>query len=133
MYVGSVGLAHGKPRMASEDGKGSVMVEGDGHSITDEGFEIPRPNLPSTDFSAKRNSETKSEIAETIPPMKQKFILHWPLLPACSPPPHAPKRAAAAITHPVPRRISLTPCPASFPVLVIADAFTYYEGNATAD
>jgi arylsulfatase A-like enzyme len=37
MYVASVGLAHGKPRMASEDGKGPVMVEGDGHSITDEG------------------------------------------------------------------------------------------------
>ena len=36
MYVAGVGLAHGKPRMASEDGKGSVMVEGDGHSITDE-------------------------------------------------------------------------------------------------
>ncbi len=37
MYVAGVGLAHGKPRMASEDGKGPVMVEGDGHSITDEG------------------------------------------------------------------------------------------------
>ena len=37
MYVASVGLAHGKPRMASEDGTGPVMVEGDGHSITDEG------------------------------------------------------------------------------------------------
>jgi arylsulfatase A-like enzyme len=37
MYVASVGLAHGKPRMASEDGKGPVIVEGDGHSITDEG------------------------------------------------------------------------------------------------
>ena len=36
MYVAGVGLAHGKPRMASEDGKGAVMVEGDGHSITDE-------------------------------------------------------------------------------------------------
>jgi len=37
MYVGSVGLAHGKPRMASEDGNGPVMVRDDGHSITDEG------------------------------------------------------------------------------------------------
>lgn len=37
MYVGSVGLAHGKPNMASEDGKGAVMVEEHGHSITDEG------------------------------------------------------------------------------------------------
>ena len=37
MYVAGVGLAHGKPRMGSEDGKGAVMVEGDGHSITDEG------------------------------------------------------------------------------------------------
>ena len=36
MYVAGVGLAHGKPRMGSEDGKGAVMVEGDGHSITDE-------------------------------------------------------------------------------------------------
>ena len=37
MYVGKVGLAHGKPNMASEDGKGAVMVEEGGHSITDEG------------------------------------------------------------------------------------------------
>ena len=36
MYVAGVGLAHGKPSMASEDGKGAVMVGGDGHSITDE-------------------------------------------------------------------------------------------------
>ena len=41
MYVGSVGLAHGKPRMASEDGKGAVMVEADGHAITDEGVGDP--------------------------------------------------------------------------------------------
>lgn len=40
IYVTSVGLAHGKPLMASEDGKGPVMVEADGHSITDEGFGI---------------------------------------------------------------------------------------------
>lgn len=38
IYVTSVGLAHGKPLMGSEDGKGAVMVEADGHSITDEGF-----------------------------------------------------------------------------------------------
>ena len=37
MYIGSVGLAHAKPRIASEDGKGPVMAEDDGHSITDEG------------------------------------------------------------------------------------------------
>lgn len=37
IYVAGVGLAHGKPRMASEDGKGPVMVEGDRHAITDEG------------------------------------------------------------------------------------------------
>ncbi|MBL9116161.1 MAG: arylsulfatase [Verrucomicrobiaceae bacterium] len=37
MYVAKVGLAHGKPAMASEDGKGAVTVEPDGHSITDEG------------------------------------------------------------------------------------------------
>ena len=37
MYVAKVGLAHGKPAMASEDGKGAVTVEADGHSITDEG------------------------------------------------------------------------------------------------
>jgi len=37
MYVAKVGLAHGKPVMGSEDGKGAVMVEADGHSITDEG------------------------------------------------------------------------------------------------
>jgi len=38
MYIGSVGLAHGKPRMGSENGKGAVMVQDDGHSITDEGI-----------------------------------------------------------------------------------------------
>ena len=37
MYIGQVGLAHGKPRMASPDGKGPVMVEEHGPSITDEG------------------------------------------------------------------------------------------------
>ena len=37
IYVASVGLAHGKPLMASEDGKGPVAVESGGHSITDEG------------------------------------------------------------------------------------------------
>lgn len=37
MYVAKVGLAHGKPLMGSEDGKGAVMVGPDDHSITDEG------------------------------------------------------------------------------------------------
>jgi arylsulfatase A-like enzyme len=37
IYVAGVGLAHGKPRMASEDGKAPAMVEGDGHALTDEG------------------------------------------------------------------------------------------------
>jgi arylsulfatase A-like enzyme len=38
VYVGSVGLKHGKPLMASEGGHGPALVEGDGHAITDEGF-----------------------------------------------------------------------------------------------
>jgi len=38
IYVTSVGLAHGKPAMASADGKGPALVESDGHAITDEGF-----------------------------------------------------------------------------------------------
>ena len=37
IYVGSVGLAHGKPNMASEGGKAPAAAEGDGHAITDEG------------------------------------------------------------------------------------------------
>ncbi len=37
MYVGKVGLAHGKPAMGSEDGKGAVMVDANSVSITDEG------------------------------------------------------------------------------------------------
>jgi arylsulfatase A-like enzyme len=37
VYVASVGLAHGKPHMASENGKGPDMADSDGHSITDEG------------------------------------------------------------------------------------------------
>ncbi len=38
MYVASVGLAHGKPNMASEDGKKPASEAGHGHSITDEGI-----------------------------------------------------------------------------------------------
>ncbi|HTL72749.1 MAG TPA: arylsulfatase [bacterium] len=37
IYIAGVGLKHGKPNMASADGKGPVMAEEDGHSITDEG------------------------------------------------------------------------------------------------
>jgi arylsulfatase A-like enzyme len=38
IYVAGVGLAHGKPRMASEGGRGPVMVDENGDAITDEGF-----------------------------------------------------------------------------------------------
>lgn len=38
LYVAKVGLAHAKPVMGSEDGKGAVMVGAGDHSITDEGF-----------------------------------------------------------------------------------------------
>ncbi len=38
IYVTRVGLAHGKPLMASEGGEGSAMVENHGYAITDEGF-----------------------------------------------------------------------------------------------
>ena len=38
VYVAGVGLAHGKPNMASEDGKNPAKVGGDGPSITDEGI-----------------------------------------------------------------------------------------------
>jgi arylsulfatase A-like enzyme len=38
MYIAKVGLAHGKPVMGSEDGKGAIIVEADGPSITDEGI-----------------------------------------------------------------------------------------------
>jgi len=41
MYVAGVGLKHGKPLMASEGGHAPALVEGDGHSITDEGFGDP--------------------------------------------------------------------------------------------
>jgi arylsulfatase A-like enzyme len=37
IYVAKVGLAHGKPLMGSEDGKGAVMVDPADPSITDEG------------------------------------------------------------------------------------------------
>jgi arylsulfatase A-like enzyme len=37
IYIAKTGLAHGKPVMGSEDGKGAVKVESGGHSITDEG------------------------------------------------------------------------------------------------
>ncbi|MCE9610318.1 MAG: arylsulfatase [Chthoniobacter sp.] len=38
VYVAGVGLAHGKPNMASENGKNPVKADGDGHSITDDGI-----------------------------------------------------------------------------------------------
>ncbi|MCL4178292.1 MAG: arylsulfatase [Verrucomicrobia bacterium] len=38
IYVTRVGLAHGKPLMASEDGEGPAMVENHAYAITDEGF-----------------------------------------------------------------------------------------------
>ena len=44
IYVGKVGLAHGKPNMASEDGKKSDPHTGDGPSITDEG--VGDPDIP---------------------------------------------------------------------------------------
>ncbi len=37
-YIVKTGLAHGKPVMGSEDGTGAVMVDENGHSITDEAF-----------------------------------------------------------------------------------------------
>jgi arylsulfatase A-like enzyme len=41
IYVSQVGLAHGKPRIASEDGSGPVPVETDGHTILDDGAGDP--------------------------------------------------------------------------------------------
>jgi arylsulfatase A-like enzyme len=38
MYIARVGLAHGKPLMGSDDGKGPVAVDENGPSITDEGI-----------------------------------------------------------------------------------------------
>jgi hypothetical protein len=38
IYIGGVGLKHGKPLMGSENGHDAVLVEDDGHAITDEGF-----------------------------------------------------------------------------------------------
>lgn len=38
IYVAGIGLAHGKPLMATESGKSAAFTEGGGHSITDEGF-----------------------------------------------------------------------------------------------
>jgi len=37
LYMGSVAMKHAKPIMGSESGHGPAMVEGDGHSITEEG------------------------------------------------------------------------------------------------
>jgi arylsulfatase A-like enzyme len=38
IYIASVGLKHGKPLLASEDGSGAPPVDKDGHSITDDGI-----------------------------------------------------------------------------------------------
>jgi arylsulfatase A-like enzyme len=38
IYVAKVGLAHGKPLMGSLEGKGALMVDSNGPSITDEGI-----------------------------------------------------------------------------------------------
>jgi len=44
IYVASVGLAHGKPNLASEDGKSRVSTDPHGPSITDEG--VGDPDIP---------------------------------------------------------------------------------------
>ena len=41
IYLTRVGLAHGKPLMASEDGKPPAKVDSQGHSITEEGVTYP--------------------------------------------------------------------------------------------
>jgi arylsulfatase A-like enzyme len=41
IYVAKVGLGHGKPNMASEDGKGPALEDYRGPSITDEGVGMP--------------------------------------------------------------------------------------------
>jgi arylsulfatase A-like enzyme len=46
IYVAKIGLAHGKPVMGSEDGKGAVTVAGDGHAITDEGVGVETGTAP---------------------------------------------------------------------------------------
>jgi arylsulfatase A-like enzyme len=44
IYVASVGLAHGKPNMASPDGKKTSSPPAHGPSITDEG--VGSPDIP---------------------------------------------------------------------------------------
>jgi arylsulfatase A-like enzyme len=41
VYVGGVGLAHGKPVIASEAGEPQALIGGSAHAITDEGFGDP--------------------------------------------------------------------------------------------
>ena len=41
IYITRVGLAHGKPLMASEDGKLPAKIDSQGHSITEEGVTYP--------------------------------------------------------------------------------------------
>ena len=41
IYITSVGLAHGKPHMASEDGEPPADMDTHGHSITEEGVSYP--------------------------------------------------------------------------------------------
>jgi len=44
IYVTNVGLAHGKPLMASDGSSPAAQVEPNGHSITDEGVSYPEPH-----------------------------------------------------------------------------------------
>ena len=48
VYVAGVGLKHGKPLMASQDGQGPVLVEAGAHAITDEGVGEPDLADPAT-------------------------------------------------------------------------------------
>lgn len=41
IYISGVGLAHGKPLMASENGSPSAEIDSHGHSITEEGVSYP--------------------------------------------------------------------------------------------
>ena len=70
IYVTRVGLAHGKPLMASEDGTGPVIVEDHGHAITDEGFgetEVgARPSLNSDAGDVKAAGALNYQIHGTL-------------------------------------------------------------------
>ncbi len=72
IYVASVGLAHGKPLMASEEGEAPAPVPSDGHSITDEGVGMVEAEAESPDSNEVGAKSGERGLKKLIPTIRPK-------------------------------------------------------------